>query len=118
MVSERSDDETILAERWRTLLEYIWKVSADQGRDADAYVHPDFAARTIRAHLASDASGVTSFAVTVSPDQLLEGDLRAIASRFVSAFVAAYDEDWPRRSRRTRREDRPPDDLRAPASPG
>ena len=97
MSDERAADAAQVARRWSEFLEHVWEVSADQGRNADEYVHPDLPARTVRARLHSDRSGDTSFAVTLSREQLLEGDLHDIARRFVAAYVLAFDASWPRR---------------------
>ena len=97
MTDERAADDARIATRWAELLEHVWQVSADQGWNADQYVHPDFAARTVRARLHSDRTGDTSFAVTLSREQLLEGDLHDVARRFVAAFVVALDASWPHR---------------------
>ena len=97
MPRSRSGDDARTAARWEEFLQHVWQEAAGQGRDADAFMRPDLAARTIRARLFSDASGETSFAVTISSEQLLEGDLRDLARRFLAAYVAAYDASWPRR---------------------
>ena len=100
MPDERAADDARIARRWAEFLEHVWAVSADQGRNADEYVHPDLAERTVRARLHNDRSGDTSFAVTLSREQLLEGDLQDLARRFVTAFVVAFDASWPQRDRR------------------
>ena len=89
-----------IARRWAEFLEHIWAVSADQGRNADEYVHPDLTTQTVRARLHTDRSGDTSFAVTLSRAQLLDGDLQDLARRFVVAFVVAFDASWPERDQR------------------
>ncbi len=96
MDGQRDDSDARIAERWQTLLRHIWEEAADQGRDADAFMQPDRAERTIRARLFTDATGDTSFAVTISTQQLLAGDLRELARRFIAAYIAAYDASWPR----------------------
>ena len=100
MSEERGADDARIAMRWAEFLEHVWAVSADQGWNADEYVHPDLPARTVRARLHSDRSDDTSFAVTLSRAQLLEGDLQDLARRFVVAFVVAFDASWPQRDRR------------------
>jgi hypothetical protein len=97
MMRSRESDEARTAARWREFLQHIWEEAADQGRDADAFMQPDLAARTIRARLFTDETGDTSFAVTISAAQLLEGDLRDLARRFLAAYIAAYDASWPER---------------------
>ena len=95
MAGNRERADVAIAERWRVLLRHIWEEAADQGRDADAFVHPDLAERTIRARLFADPTGETSFAVTISRAQLLEGDLRDLARRFIAAYITAFDASWP-----------------------
>ena len=96
MTGPRDAEQARLDARWREFLQYVWEEAASQGRDADAFMQPDLAARTIRARLFSDETGETSFAVTISAAQLLEGDLRDLARRFLAAYIAAYDASWPR----------------------
>jgi hypothetical protein len=96
MTKSRQAEDARIAARWEQFLQYVWQEAASQGRDADAFMQPDLAARTIRARLFSDETGETSFAVTISAAQLLEGDLRDLARRFLSAYIVAYDASWPR----------------------
>ena len=96
MTKSRQAEDARIAARWEQFLQYVWQEAASQGRDADAFMQPDLAARTIRARLFSDETGETSFAVTISAAQLLEGDLRDLARRFLAAYIAAYDASWPR----------------------
>ena len=96
MSGQRETTDARIAARWQEFLGHVWEEAADQGRDADAFMQPDLAARTIRARLFSDATGDTSFAVTISTAQLLEGDVRDVTRRFLAAYIAAYDASWPR----------------------
>jgi hypothetical protein len=84
-----ADHQEQLAARWSELVQLIADEFWGRRQDPNAVFSDQFSSRKLKAVLKPNEAGGETFAVTVSEADLLNGDLRDLARRFVDAYRQA-----------------------------